>query len=93
MLFSFILSVFIKAMLYMGSAPSVMAVIFISLSISIWISLPLLAHFVSIVKVRSLFFKLPYTKGVAKASIAQAALKLSPVLTVILWPVLSRESG
>ena len=37
MLFSFILSVFIKAMLYMGSAPSVMAVIFISLSISIWI--------------------------------------------------------
>jgi hypothetical protein len=43
-----------------------------------------LAHFVLIVKVKSLSCKLPYTKGVAKASIAQAAENSSPVLTVIL---------
>jgi hypothetical protein len=57
------------------------------------IGFPLLAHFESMVKVSSLFCNLPYTKGVAKASIAHAAKKRSPVLAVIRWPVLSRERG
>ena len=44
MLFSFILSVSINAMLNIGAAPSVMLLMFRSLSIPISRGLPLLAH-------------------------------------------------
>ena len=44
MLLSFILSVFIKAILYMGAAPTVMLLMFRSLSMPISRGLPLLAH-------------------------------------------------
>ena len=76
-----------------GSDPSGTCVIFSSLSRSIFICLPLLAHSASIVKDNSFFCNLPYTKGVAKASTPQAAQNFSPVEAVILKPVFSREWG
>ena len=76
-----------------GSAPSVTFLIFSSLSSSISICLPLLAHFALIVKDNSFFCNLPYTKGVANASAAQAAKNCSPEEAVILNPVFSRERG
>ena len=77
----------------MGFAPSIIPVIFSSLSSSIFIALPLLAHVVSIVKVWTLFLNFPCTKGVAKASTAQAAKNRSPVLSVIRCPVSSSDRG
>ena len=76
-----------------GSDPSVIFVIFSSLSSAISICLPLLAHSAWIVKDNSFFCSLPYTKGVAKASAAQAAKNCSPEEAVILKPVFSSERG
>lgn len=93
MLFSFIVSVFMSAMLYMGLAPSVTRPMVRSLSMPISIGRPLLEHFEWIVYSRFWSCSLPCTKGVAKASIAHAALKRSPVEHLISCPVSSREMG
>lgn len=76
-----------------GADPLGTLPIFNSLSSSILIGLPLFAHSASIVNEYSLLCNLPYTKGVANASAAQAAKKLSPVEAVILNPVFSSEKG
>lgn len=84
MLGSFVLAVFIKATQNMGSEPSSTLIIFRLPSSSIFIDFPLLAHSELTVKNNSSFRNLPYTKGAAIASTAQAAKNCSPVLTVIL---------
>ena len=76
-----------------GSEPSGTFVIFSSLSSTIFIFLPLLAHSDWIVKDKSFSCNLPYTKGVAKASMPQAAKNCSPEEAVIQNPVFSRERG
>jgi hypothetical protein len=76
-----------------GSAPSVTFFIFSSLSSTISICLPLLAHSALIVKDNSFFCNFPYTKGAASASAPQAAKNCSPEEAVILNPVFSRERG
>lgn len=84
MLGSFVLSVFIKAMQYMGSEPLSTLIMFRLLSSSMVIGFSLLAQVELTVKNIDSFFNLPYTKGVAIASAAQAAKNCSPVLAVIL---------
>lgn len=93
MLGSFVLAVSINVMQYKGSEPSSTLIIFRSPSSSIFMGFSLLAHFELIVKNNFSFRNLPYTKGVAIASTAQAAKNCSPVLAVILWPVSSIARG
>ena len=93
MLFSFILSVFMSAILNMGRAPFVTLPMVRSLSTAISMVRPLLEQVEWIVYSRSWSLSLPCTKGVAKASTAQAALNLSPLEHLISCPVSSREMG
>jgi hypothetical protein len=73
MLGSFVLTIFTNGWQTMGAEPSVTYLTFKSLSSSIFIGFPLLAHTLSIVIDKVSFRSLPCTKGFATASGAQAA--------------------